>query len=569
MKIDRRELLVRTASSVAAVAGAAWGLPATARSAGPAIEPDVHIELHAEPGHVTIRRGVPTRVWRYRGRLLRGDASVLETMPGSYLGPLIRVRRGQRVRIELLNGLPEPTIIHWHGLHVPDDMDGHPRFAIAPGARYVYEFTVRNRAGSYWFHPHPHGRTGAQVAAGLAGLFIVGDDEEAALGLPAGVQDIPLVIQDRQFDSDNQFVYPGRDSAGPGMPGGEMMGGGMMGGGMMGGGMMGGGMMGGGMMGRGSGRGMMGRGGMGSMMAAMMGVLGDHILVNGGAQVVREVARRPHRLRLLNGANTRTLKLAWSDGSPLTVIGSDGGLLARPVQRDYVMLAPAERVDLWADFGRRQAGSEVALRSLAFEGGMDMSGMMGGGMMGGQVGLADGAAFEVQRFRMDSGSARPGELPAALAQIAPADSGAAINAARPKVFEPTMGMMVWGINGQSFDMLGASEQETVKLGTQEVWEFRNEGRGSMMGMLMPHAMHVHGLQFRVLSRAVSRRFADVYRTVGAGFVDEGWKDTVLVMPGERVRVLLRFEDYPGLFLYHCHMLEHEDSGLMRNYLVKA
>jgi FtsP/CotA-like multicopper oxidase with cupredoxin domain len=132
-----------------------------------------------------------------------------------------------------------------------------------------------------------------------------------------------------------------------------------------------------------------------------------------------------------------------------------------------------------------------------------------------------------------------------------------------------MGMMVWGINGASFDMLGASGLETVKLGTQEIWEFRNDGRGAMMGMVMPHSMHVHGLQFQVVSRSVSRQHADDYDTVQAGLVDEGWKDTVLVMPGERVRILLRFEDYTGLFLYHCHMLEHEDTGLMRNYRVVA
>ena len=132
-----------------------------------------------------------------------------------------------------------------------------------------------------------------------------------------------------------------------------------------------------------------------------------------------------------------------------------------------------------------------------------------------------------------------------------------------------MGMMVWGINGASFDMLGASDYETVELGTEEVWEFRNEGRGSMMGMVMPHSMHVHGLQFRILSRSVSSAFAGNYESVSKGFVDTGWKDTVLVMPGERVRILLRFEDYPGLFLYHCHMLEREDLGLMRNYLVRA
>jgi FtsP/CotA-like multicopper oxidase with cupredoxin domain len=118
-------------------------------------------------------------------------------------------------------------------------------------------------------------------------------------------------------------------------------------------------------------------------------------------------------------------------------------------------------------------------------------------------------------------------------------------------------------------MLGTTEQETVKLGTQEIWEFRNEGRGAMMGMVMPHSMHVHGLHFRVLSRAVSRDSSRDYNTVKAGLVDDGWKDTVLVMPGERVRVLLRFADHPGLFLYHCHMLEHEDTGLMRNYRVLA
>ena len=145
----------------------------------------------------------------------------------------------------------------------------------------------------------------------------------------------------------------------------------------------------------------------------------------------------------------------------------------------------------------------------------------------------------------------------------------AVNAGRPKVFELTMGMMTWGINGQGFDMLGASDLETVKLGSHEVWEFRNDASTGMMGMVMAHSMHVHGLQFRVIGRSVAGEFTRPYGTVKAGFVDEGWKDTVLVMPGERVRVLLGFADYAGLFLYHCHMLEHEDSGLMRNYRVKA
>lgn len=545
MSPDRRQVLI---ASAAAAVGASIGIPGLAAPGRASDEIDIHIELRAEPDRAAVRPGELTRVWRYHSTLLRGDASVLTASAGAYLGPIIRVRRGQRLRIDLINGLPESTITHWHGLHVPQEMDGHPRWAIAPGARYTYEFTVVNRAGTYWFHPHPHGRTGKQVYAGLAGLFLVSDPEEAALDLPTGAQDLPLVIQDRNFDADNQFVYLGGGAdeslrQGSGMMG-QAMSGGRMGGGMMGGRMMG--------------------GAMGSMMARMMGVLGNQILVNGSTEPGRDVERRAYRLRVLNASNTRTLKLAWSDDTPLTVIASDGGLLRAPVQRDYLTLAPAERAELWVDFGRWTPGSEITLRSLAFDGGMNM-----GAMMGGSSDLPDGAAFAVHRFRIGDGVARDERLPLQLSKIASPQPELAANFERPKVFDLTMGRMAWGINGASFDMLGVSELETVKLDTQEIWEFRNDGHGSMMGMLMPHAMHVHGLQFQVIGRSISRSHAGEYGTVKAGLVDAGWKDTVLVMPGERVRILLRFADYPGLFLYHCHMLEHEDAGLMRNYRVMA
>lgn len=537
--IDRRRIVLGSAGAAVA---AAVGVPVVAGQAAPAGAADLRVQLEAVQDRVAIRPGLPTRVWRFRGKLLRGDASALDASAGGYLGPVIRVRTGQRVRIDLINRLPEPTIVHWHGLHVPDDMDGHPRFAIAPGTRFAYDFTVVNRAGSYWFHPHPHGRTGKQVYFGLAGLFLVSDDEEAALGLPTGAHDLPLIIQDRTFDAGNQLVYlpENADAAGENVPRERGMGGGMMGG----------------MMGR--------RGGMGRMMAGMMGMLGDEILVNGRTSARIGVAGRAHRLRLLNACNTRSCKLAWSDGSPLTVIGTDGGLLAAPLQRDYVMLSPAERVDVWVDFGRWRAGTELSLQSLAFEGGIDM-----GAMMGGSGGLRDGAAFPVVKLRVLGGTAKRAALPERLSKLPPPDTGLAVNAGHPKVFKLTMGMMTWGVNGRGFDMMQASELETVKLGTSEIWEFRNDDSSGMMGMVMPHSMHVHGLQFRVIERVVGGKFTREHDTVRAGFVDEGWKDTVLVMPGERVRILLRFADYPGLFLYHCHMLEHEDSGLMRNYLVKA
>lgn len=540
MDMNRRRVLLHSTGALAALGLAQFGIAApAAKTAVPTA--GVHVELRAVRARVSLRRGNTTAVWRYEGKLLQGEAESLQAGDG-YLGPTIRVRRGQRLRVEFTNDLPEPTTIHWHGLHVPDDMDGHPRHAVAPGQRFVYEFPVVNRAGTYWYHAHPHGRTGFQVYHGLAGLLLICDDAERALSLPSGAQDVSLVLQDRNFDRDNQFVYPS---------------GGLGGGGMMGRGMMGGGMMGRGMMDRdGTGSGM----GMGGMMARMMGVLGEEILVNGRQLPSLGVERRPYRLRLVNGSNTRSYKLAWSDGSPLTVLATDGGLLAASQERPYVMLGPAERVEVWVDFACWPASGELALHSLEFDAGMSMGGLA----------LPDGTRFPVLAFDLHAGGAAQAlQPPRQLSQLPAAQAGMAVNADRPKVFDLTMGMMTWGINGRSFEMLEASSEETVKLGTHEVWEFRNEGRGAMMGMVMAHSMHIHGLQFRVLGREVSGRFAGAYRTVQAGLVDDGWKDTVLVMPGERVRVLVGFHDYPGMFIYHCHMLEHEDSGLMRNYLVKA
>jgi blue copper oxidase len=144
----------------------------------------------------------------------------------------------------------------------------------------------------------------------------------------------------------------------------------------------------------------------------------------------------------------------------------------------------------------------------------------------------------------------------------------------------------WLINGRGFEMDGVVEEETVSLSTLEVWEFINavnvNGMGGMGGMhgshnmgggivtedQMAHPMHIHGVQFQVIERIVDEGFREGWETVREGYVDEGWKDTILLMPGERVKLLVRFE-IPGLFVFHCHNLEHEDLGLMRNYLARA
>ncbi len=472
--------------------------------------PDLDIALKATAGEIPILPGNPTGVWQFQGRVLKGDRASLASLDRSYLGPIIRARRGQKVRIRFTNEIADQTIVHWHGLHVPAAMDGHPRLVIPRGEDYVYEFEVRNRAGTYWYHPHPHGLTGSQVYGGLAGLFLVSDEEEETAGLPSGEHDIPLVLQDRAFDSSNQLIYLS-----------------------------------------------------GHHMEQMNGFLGDWILVNGQPDFILPVATRAYRLRLLNGSNSRIYKLAWKDNSPLTVIATDGGLLEKPVQRRYVMLGPGERLELWADFSRYAVGSETALVSLPFDGGMMGGGRRGRGMMGGSgYALSNGTGFPVFKVRVNRPAKANLTLPQRLSTIKRYDPADAVNREDPKRFHLVMRHMAWTINGRTFRMEEVAPEERVAMNTLEVWEFINEGggMGMMGGMDMPHPIHLHGMQFQVIQRRGVQH---------EGYVDEGWKDTVLLMPGERVRLLVRFGDYPGLFLYHCHNLEHEDMGMMRNYLVEG
>lgn len=483
--------------------------------------PDVELKLTAGDTQANILPGQPTRVWKYDGAVVKGDSASLQSIPNSYLGPIIRAKRGQKIRIHLNNALGEPTIIHWHGLHVPPEMDGHPRYAIQPGQTYVYDFEIRNRAGTYWFHPHPHQRTGFQAYAGLAGLFLISDDEEAAANLPSGEFDVPLVIQDRTFNPANQLVY------------------------------------------------------VTNPMDQMMGFLGDRILVNGRPDFAMNVATRAYRFRVLNGSNSRVYKLAWEDGAPLTVIATDGGLLEKPTQRNYVTLGPGERVELWADFSNRRVGSELKLKSLVFSGaesgmmgGMMGGGMMGGGMMGGNnAALPHGAEFTILRVKVDREIKDNPPLPNRLSTIQRYRLDDTINRQNPRTFGITMQqMMTWTINGRVFEMEGVANDEIVKLNTLETWEFVNQ-TNSMDQMV--HPMHIHGVQFQVIERQSAPQFKADWETVRAGYVDEGWKDTVLLWPSERVKLLMRFGDFPGMFLYHCHNLEHEDQGLMRNYLIQA
>jgi FtsP/CotA-like multicopper oxidase with cupredoxin domain len=429
--------------------------------------------LVASVGSQAIWPGATTAVW---------------TLGGSFPGPTIRVGRGARFSARIENRLSEPTNVHWHGLAAPPEMDGHPSDVIAPGQSRDIAFPIVDRAGTYWYHPHPDGRTARQVYGGMAGFFIVEDGREAALGLPSGEYDVPLVLQDRRMSPDHSLTY----APGP--------------------------------------------------MDLMAGVLGDAVLVNGRPDAVLPVAATLYRLRLLNGSNARVYRLAFADGRSFHVIGTDGGLLERPVSVTGVDLGPGERVEILVDLTRDPVGTSVLLKSLAFTVPMGMGGGMMPGMGGGGT---QGAALDVLRLRVER-SGPAARVPATLVPFERLDPA---RAEGTQAFTLSMGMMpvagAFTINGRSFDPRRVDVR--ARRGRLELWEVRNASSE-------PHPFHVHATSFQVVSR-----------TSGPlGAQDLGWKDTVLTWPGETVALAIRFEQYAGLYVLHCHNLEHEDAGMMLN-----
>lgn len=442
--------------------------------------------------------GRATKLWVYH----------VEQAGKSYFNPIFRVRRGDSFRATLQNQLSEQTIIHWHGLSVDWRNDGHPSYAIGGGSAYEYGFTVENRAATYWYHPHPHGITGKQTFYGLAGLFIVEDENEMnltqALDLNFGETDIPLILQDRLFDDDGRLEYtPNRRDW-------------------------------------------------------LMGYLGDVMLVNLTPKPSLDVSTRIYRLRVLNGSNARIYRLAFSRGSdqlPFYVIGTDGGLLDRSYRATEVFLAPAERVDLLLDLRSLQPGDVVFLRSLDFNP-MEREGS--GGL--GSSSLMNGEKLYLLRLNIARRVIYDLAVPLNLSQITPLSTGGAAK----RRFELSTDRLRWFINGATFKM----DQYPVSLrrNTVELWEVKNRE------MSMPHPMHLHGFQFQVLERADSPDWIKRLAVDKKGLLptDKGWKDTVLLWPGERVTIAVDFShNFLGeqIFLFHCHNLEHEDQGMMINYKV--
>lgn len=414
-----------------------------------------------------------------------GTVSGLGYQPNSILGPTIKINSGQSVTINLLNQLGENTNTHWHGLKVPPVMDGHPENVISAGSSFNYNFTINQRAGLYWYHPHADGTTAKQAFQGLGGLFVVNDLEESALKLPSGSRELFLAIQDKRISSGKILYSP-------------------------------------------------------TMHEQMSGLMGQYVLVNGNYSPFHLVETAKYRVRILNGSNARIYNLALSNGKPFTVIGNDGGLLATSKTVSSLMISPGERADLIIDFGGLTLNSELFLISKTFD---------GGNSQGNQE-------FRIMKFKVNSEIVDTYSIPNSLSSIAPLTESMST---KTRLFEisnahmmgGSSGMMMHTINNKSYDPNRIDE--TVTKGAVETWIFDNTYGNE------PHPMHLHGVLFQILSRTGGRN------TLTA--LESGWKDIALCMPGEKVKVIIPFDGYSGKIIFHCHNLEHEESGMMGQYQV--
>lgn len=491
------------------------------------------IQLIAQAGQSSFA-GKTATTWGYNGNLL---------------GPAVKLNKGQSVTVDIHNQLAEETTLHWHGLEIPGEVDGGPQGIIPAGGKRSVTFTPDQRAATCWFHPHQHGKTGRQVAMGLAGLVLIEDEEIRKLLLPKqwGIDDVPVIIQDKQFSADGQVDYKL------------------------------------------------------DIMTAAVGWFGDTLLTNGAIYPQHAAPRGWLRLRLLNGCNARSLNIAASDNRPLYVIASDGGLLAEPVKVTELPMLMGERFEVLVDVSDGKAfdlvtlpvsqmgmaiapfdkphpvmrvqpllitasgtlpdsltsmpslpsleGLTVRKLQLSMDPMLDMMGMqMLMKKYGGQAmaGMDHGKMMgHMNNDNMGHGNMNHGNM----------NHGKMGN-----MQHGDMGNMKHGsfdfhnanrINGQAFDM--NKPMFAAAKGQHERWVI--SGQGDMM----LHPFHIHGTQFRILSE--NGKAPAAHRA--------GWKDTVRVEGGVS-EVLVKFDhDAPKEHAYmaHCHLLEHEDTGMMLGFTV--
>jgi len=435
----------------------------------------------------------PTRMWGFQG-----------TSPG----PTIETRRNKPVIVEWVNQLPtrhflpvdrhihgagadKPevrAVVHLHGGRVPAKSDGYPDDWYPPGKSASYFYPNTQEAAMLWYHDHAIGITRLNMFAGLFGIFFLRDDFEEGLNLPRGRHEIPLVIYDRDFDTDGQLNYPVAPA---------------------------------------------------SASPWISEFVGNAILVNGKLFPYLEVEPRRYRFRILNASNGRTFHLTLANNQSFHLIGSDQGFLSAPIETTSIVIAPAERLDLIVDFADWR-GQQIVLRN---------------------------DAVPVMQFRvLKSGTKDTSKLPLGLRPISKIEESKALKTrvlSLDEIDDQTGNPAVMLLNRTHWSM---PITEKPELNTVEIWSLVNMTEDV-------HPIHLHMVRFQLLDRRLFdmlqfQTSRTVHYTGPAVKPDDselGWKDTVRALPNMVTRIIVPFEGYPGRYVWHCHVLEHEDNEMMRPY----
>jgi FtsP/CotA-like multicopper oxidase with cupredoxin domain len=450
---------------------AAWpvlaAMPATNESPLSSVSP-FSSALAEAPRTVEVSlRAAPARV-----RLLPDQETDVLAYNGQVPGPTLEFREGDRVVVRFRNELSEPTTVHWHGLHLPFIMDGSPFHPVAPGEDHVYEFTIHpGTAGTYWYHPHPHHRTGYQVGMGLYGAIVVRAPDDP---LPADLPERLLVLSDKRFDERGALDFPERGS-------------------------------------------------LQDRIDFENGREGDVVFVSGRVMPTLEIrSGEVQRWRVVNASAARVYRLAL-EGHTLVHVGSDGGLFEHPVEVDEILLANGERAELLVR-GTGSPGSRATLQSLPYDRYVPQT----------RPPDWDRSLDLLTVQYLDGPPVEAPPLPWTLRPVPALDPD---QATVTRLVVMTQGFL----NNRPMDMHRVDE--VAELGAVEIWELEN-----LVGM--DHPFHLHGFQFQVLDRN------------GVPEAQPKWEDTVNVPRHETVRFIVRFDNYPGRWMFHCHILSHEDNGMM-------
>ncbi len=437
-------------------------------------------------------------------QFLPGPLTPTMGINGPQLGPTLIMDKGDNMDITFNNLLGEDTTIHWHGMHVSAANDGGPHTVIPAGGSWNPKFEVKDKAGTYWYHPHLLHKTDEHASKGLAGFIIVRDPEEAALNLPRtyGVDDIPLAVQTKSFDVNN-VIESNVDTD-------------------------------------------------------------DVVMVNATVDGELEIPAQVVRLRLLNGSSQRIFNFGFTGDMPFSLIGNDGGLLNAPLTLTRLPLAQGARAEILIDLTGVTPGTSLDLMSFASEIPAGNYGALQPGNSPGKVltnyypNALNGADFKLLQLNVIAQTPSPiTTIPTTLASDTPWLE-ANINATRAFTFSPvTPGNSQldgdFYINGVTMDM--NTINVTVPLNNIETWTFQNNSGIS-------HPFHMHDCQFYIL---------EINGVPPPAYL-QGRKDTFLIPSGGSAKIITKFEDYADdtiPYMYHCHMLKHEDSmaGMMGQFVV--